>query len=85
MGYTEQLMNKMIKIMNTSKGCQNLMKELMNDANKAGLSEKEWEDFKQHLFFGVFVQLIQEHEDIKKECAKDFLKEFNLYEELRRA
>ena len=61
----ERLIQKVRKILNTNKACQDMMEILVNKAKAVGMSAEQFEQFKASLMTNIILKMALEHEDIK--------------------
>ena len=78
----EKLVQKVRKILNSNKKCQDLMKILVNKAKTTGMSAEQFEQFKISLMTNIILKMALEHEDIKKQLCDEMSED--IWNELRK-
>ena len=67
----EKLVQKVRKILNSNKACQDMMEILVNKAKATGMSANQFEQFKISLMTNIVIKMALEHEDIKKQLCEE--------------
>ena len=67
----EKLVQKVRKILNTNKECQDMMKILVQKAKSIGMTAEQFEQFKVSLMTNIVLKMALEHEDIKKQLCEE--------------
>ena len=78
----ERLVQKVRKILNTNKECQDLMKILVNKAKTVGITAEQFEQFKVSLMTNIVLKMALDHEDIKKQLCDEMSED--IWNELRK-
>ena len=78
----ERLVQKVRKILNTNKACQDMMEILVNKAKSIGMSAEQFEQFKTSLMTNIILKMALEHEDIKKQLCEEMSED--IWNELRK-
>ena len=78
----ERLVEKVRKILNTNKACQDMMVILVNKAKSIGMTAEQFEQFKVSLMTNIVLKMALEHEDIKKELCEEMSED--IWNELRK-
>ena len=78
----EKLVQKVRKILNTNKECQNMMEVLVNKAKAVGMTAEQFEQFKGSLITNIVLKMALEHEDIKKQLCEEMSED--IWNELRK-
>ena len=78
----EKLVQKVRKILNTNKECQDMMEILVDKAKAVGMSAEQFEQFKASLMTNIVLKIALEHEDIKKQLCYEMSED--IWNELRR-
>ena len=78
----EKLVQKVRKILNTNKKCQDMMKILVDKAKAVGMSAEQFEQFKISLMTNIVLKMALEHEDIKKQLCDEMSED--IWNELRK-
>lgn len=78
----EKLVQKVRKILNTNKACQDMMETLVNKAKAVGITAEQFEQFKVSLMTNIILKMALEHEDIKKQLCDEMSED--IWNELRK-
>lgn len=78
----ERLIQKVRKILNTNKACQDMMEVLVNKAKSIGMTAEQFEQFKVSLMTNIVIKMALEHEDIKKQLCDEMSED--IWNELRK-
>ena len=78
----ERLVQKVRKILNTNKKCQNMMEILVDKAKSIGMTVEQFEQFKVSLMTNIVLKMALEHEDIKKQLREEMSED--IWNELRK-
>ena len=78
----ERLVQKVRKILNTNKKCQDMMEILVNKAKSIGMTAEQFEQFKVSLMTNIVIKMALEHEDIKKQLCDEMSED--IWNELRK-
>ena len=78
----EKLVQKVRKILNTNKACQDMMETLVNKAKAVGMTAEQFEQFKISLMTNIVLKMALEHEDIKKQLCDEMSED--VWNELRK-
>lgn len=78
----EKLIQKVRKILNTNKACQDMMEILVDKAKSLGMSAEQFEQFKVSMMTSIVCKLALEHEDIKKQLCDEMSED--IWNELRK-
>ena len=78
----EKLVQKVRKILNTNKECQDMMEILVQKAKSIGMTAEQFEQFKVSLMTNIVLKMALEHEDIKKQLCEEMSED--IWNELRR-
>ena len=78
----ERLVQKVRKILNTNKECQDMMEILVNKAKAVGMTAEQFEQFKTRLMTNIILKMALEHEDIKKQLCEEMSED--IWNELRK-
>ena len=79
---TEKLVQKVRKILNTNKECQDMMEILVQKAKSIGMTAEQFEQFKASLMTNIVIKMALEHEDIKKQLCEEMSED--IWNELRK-
>ena len=71
MGNNERLVQKVRKILNTNKECQDMMEILVDKAKAVGMTAEQFEQFKASLMTNIVIKMALEHEDIKEQLCEE--------------
>ena len=82
MDNNERLIQKVRKILNTNKACQDMMEVLVNKAKSIGMTAEQFEQFKVSLMTNIVIKMALEHEDIKKQLCDEMSED--IWNELRK-
>ena len=78
----EKLVQKVRKILNTNKACQDMMEILVDKAKAVGMTAEQFEKFKVSLMTNIILKMALEHEDIKKQLCDEMSED--IWNELRK-
>lgn len=78
----ERLVQKVRKILNTNKECQDMMKILVDKTKAVGMSAEQFEQFKISLMTNIVLKMALEHEDIKNQLCEEMSED--IWNELRK-
>ena len=78
----ERLVQKVRKILNSNKECQDMMEILVNKAKSIGMTAEQFEQFKVSLMTNIVLKMALEHEDIKKQLCEEMSED--IWNELRK-
>ena len=78
----EKLIQKVRKILNTNKECQDMMKILVDKAKAVGMTAEQFEKFKVSLMTNIILKMALEHEDIKRQLCDEMSED--IWNELRK-
>ena len=78
----EKLVQKVRKILNTNKECQDMMEILVQKAKSIGMTAEQFEQFKVSLMTNIVLKMALEHEDIKKQLCEEMSED--IWNELRK-
>ena len=78
----ERLIQKVRKILNTNKECQDMMKILADKAKAVGMTAEQFEQFKISLMTNIVIKMALKHEDIKKQLCDEMSED--IWNELRK-
>ena len=78
----ERLVQKVRKILNTNKKCQDMMEILVDKAKAVGMSAEQFEQFKVSLMTNIVLKMALEHEDIKQQLCDEMSED--IWNELRK-
>ena len=78
----ERLVQKVRKILNSNKECQDMMEILVNKAKSIGMTAEQFEQFKVSLMTNIVIKMALEHEDIKKQLCDEMSED--IWNELRK-
>ena len=78
----EKLVQKVRKILNSNKACQDMMEILVNKAKAVGMSAEQFEQFKVSLMTNIVLKMALEHEDIKQQLCDEMSED--IWNELRK-
>ena len=78
----ERLVQKVRKILNTNKKCQDMMEILVDKAKAVGMTVEQFEQFKASLMTNIILKMALEHEDIKQQLCDEMSED--IWNELRK-
>ena len=78
----ERLVQKVRKILNTNKECQDMMEILVNKAKTVGMTAEQFDQFKTSLMTNIVIKMALDHEDIKKQLCEEMSED--IWNELRK-
>ena len=78
----EKLVQKVRKILNTNKKCQDMMEILVDKAKAVGMTVEQFEQFKASLMTNIILKMALEHEDIKQQLCEEMSED--IWNELRK-
>ena len=78
----EKLVQKVRKILNTNKKCQDMIEILVNKAKAVGMTAEQFEQFKVSLMTNIVLKMALEHEDIKQQLCDEMSED--IWNELRK-